>query len=88
MSNEQLAISNQQLARNNKGNILLVDDTPANLRLLTGILSEQGYKVRPACDGFQALSTAQGVTIDLILLDINMPQLAPSTKNSKKITCG
>jgi hypothetical protein len=34
MNNEQLAISNQQLARNNKGNILVVDDTPANLRLL------------------------------------------------------
>ncbi len=75
MYNEQLAISNQELARNNKGNILVVDDNPANLRLLTGILSEQGYKVRPARDGFQALSTTQSVSLDLILLDINMPQM-------------
>jgi sigma-B regulation protein RsbU (phosphoserine phosphatase) len=75
MNNEELAISNQKLARNNKCNILVVDDTPANLRLLTGILSEQGYKVRPACDGFQALSTTQSVSLDLILLDINMPEM-------------
>src|ERR687886_1993595 len=56
-------------------NILVVDDTPANLRLLVGILSEQGYTVRPARDGFQALSIAQGISLDLILLDIQMPQI-------------
>ncbi|HEY9608264.1 hybrid sensor histidine kinase/response regulator [Allocoleopsis sp.] len=56
-------------------NILVVDDTPANLRLLVGILTEQGYTVRPARDGFQALSIAQGVPLDLILLDIQMPQI-------------
>lgn len=54
-------------------NILVVDDTPANLRLLAGILTEQGYSVRPARDGNQALSIAQTVALDLILLDINMP---------------
>ncbi len=54
-------------------NILVVDDTPANLRLLAGILTQQGYNVRPARDGNQALSIAQSVALDLILLDINMP---------------
>jgi signal transduction histidine kinase len=58
-----------------KASILVVDDTPANLRLLVGLLTEQGYAVRPARDGFQALSIAQGVGIDLILLDIQMPQI-------------
>jgi signal transduction histidine kinase len=58
-----------------KANILVVDDTPANLRLLVGLLTEQGYAVRPARDGFQALSIAQGVGLDLILLDIQMPQI-------------
>lgn len=58
-----------------KANILLVDDTPANLRLLAGILTEQGYTVQPAREGSQALSIAQGVSLNLILLDIMMPQM-------------
>ncbi|MCC3406791.1 MAG: response regulator [Microcoleus sp. PH2017_10_PVI_O_A] len=56
-------------------NILVVDDTLANLQLLVGLLTEHGYKVRPAKDGFQALSATQTAPIDLILLDINMPQM-------------
>jgi two-component system, NtrC family, sensor kinase len=55
--------------------ILVVDDLPANLRLLAGILAEQGYNVRPARDGLQALSIAQNIPIDLILLDIMMPEM-------------
>ncbi len=55
------------------GNILVVDDTPANLRLLAGMLSEQGYKVRPAPNGKLALMAARAAPPDLILLDINMP---------------
>lgn len=58
-----------------KANILVVDDTPANLRLLVGILSERGYTVRPARDGSQALSIARGIPLDLILLDILMPEM-------------
>lgn len=58
-----------------KSNILVVDDTLANLQLLVGILTENGYKVRPAKDGLQALSALQTAPIDLILLDINMPQM-------------
>lgn len=58
-----------------QSNILVVDDTLANLQLLVEILTEHGYKVRPAKDGLQALSTIQNVVIDLILLDINMPQM-------------
>ncbi|MEM7346439.1 MAG: response regulator, partial [Chloroflexota bacterium] len=49
--------------------ILVVDDTPANLRLLAGILTEQGYKVRPAPSGERALATVQKALPDLILLD-------------------
>ena len=56
--------------------ILVVDDTPANLRLLSGMLSEQGYKVRPAPNGELALRSAQASPPDLILLDINMPGLS------------
>ncbi len=53
--------------------ILVVDDTLANLRLLTQMLSNHGYRVRPVTDGAQALLTARSVPPDLILLDIRMP---------------
>ncbi len=53
--------------------ILIVDDTPANLRMLAEMLRKQGYKVRPAPNGKRALSTAKNELPDLILLDIMMP---------------
>lgn len=56
-------------------NILAVDDTPANLRLLIGLLQERGYTVRPAPSGTHALSVARTEAIDLILLDIMMPEM-------------
>ena len=55
--------------------ILIVDDTPDNLRLLTNILTGQGYQVRPAPNGLHALATVQKAQPDLILLDIMMPDL-------------
>jgi len=56
-----------------KANILIVDDTPDNLRLLMGILSEQGYNARLASNGPRATSTSQAAPPDLILSDIRMP---------------
>lgn len=56
-------------------NILLVDDQPKNLRLLSDLLEEQGYEVQQAINGAIAL---QAVTIsppDLVLLDIHMPDI-------------
>ena len=58
---------------NDKANILVVDDTPDNLRLLGAILTDQGYRVRKTLNGQTALKTVQTVPADLILLDINMP---------------
>lgn len=58
-----------------KASILVVDDTPANLRLLAGILAKQGYVVRPARNGDMALSSARSAPPDLILLDIMMPKM-------------
>ncbi len=56
-----------------KASILIVDDTPANLRLLAGLLTSRGYQVRPARNGKMALSSAETCAPDLILLDIMMP---------------
>ena len=56
-------------------NILVVDDTPANLRLLIGILRDVGYKVRPANNGQRALTSIEKEFPSLILLDIMMPDM-------------
>ncbi len=61
------------MALEEKTNILVVDDTPLNLDLLSEILSGNGFEVRPAKSGGLALMSAQAVTPDLILLDIMMP---------------
>lgn len=58
-----------------RGNILVVDDTPANLHLLTKLLSDNGYTVRSAPQGRMALKSIQLMPPDLILLDILMPEI-------------
>ena len=55
--------------------ILIVDDTPANLQVLAGMLKDRGYKVRPVPSGKLALLAAERDPPDLILLDINMPEM-------------
>lgn len=55
--------------------ILVVDDTPASLKLLTGILSDKGYHVRPASSGRLALRSAGVAMPDLVLLDVMMPDM-------------
>ncbi|MEH2442878.1 hybrid sensor histidine kinase/response regulator [Nostoc sp.] len=58
-----------------KKNILVVDDTPDNLRLLSAMLTAQGFEVRKALNGKMALTACQMVLPDVILLDINMPDM-------------
>jgi PleD family two-component response regulator len=55
--------------------ILIVDDTPANLNVLSAILGKRGYRVRPAINGALALKAAQKAAPDLILLDVQMPEM-------------
>ena len=56
-------------------NILVVDDTAANLQLLTGMLKGRGYRVRPVSSGEMALRAVETHAPDLILLDISMPDM-------------
>ncbi|HTT61997.1 MAG TPA: hybrid sensor histidine kinase/response regulator [Bryobacteraceae bacterium] len=58
-----------------KPDILVVDDTPANLRLLSEMLKAQGYKPRLVPSGKLALKAARAIPPDLILLDIRMPEM-------------
>ncbi|MEG3869258.1 EAL domain-containing protein [Microcoleus sp. Z1_B2] len=60
-------------ATNYRGNILIVDDLPDNLRLLRDTLRAEGYKVRSATTGAMALRAAQSPSTELILLDIKLP---------------
>jgi sigma-B regulation protein RsbU (phosphoserine phosphatase) len=55
--------------------ILVVDDVAANLQVLTGMLKDRGYKARPVPSGKLALLAARKDRPDLILLDINMPDM-------------
>lgn len=56
-------------------NVLVVDDTPDNIRVLTGIIERLGYEVRPATSGAQALQAVEHDPPDLVLLDITMPEM-------------
>ncbi|BAY31606.1 multi-sensor hybrid histidine kinase [Nostoc carneum NIES-2107] len=56
-------------------NILLVDDNPDNLRLLAKMLESEGYVLRKSLSGRMALQAAQREVPDLILLDVNMPEM-------------
>jgi len=55
--------------------ILVVDDNRVDLQLLVGILANQGYQVHPACSGIEALGIIQTVAIDLVLLNIRLPEI-------------
>ncbi|MET0100210.1 MAG: response regulator [Sedimenticola sp.] len=55
------------------GEILVVDDAAANLKLVSEMLAAQGYRVRPANSGELALTTISVKRPDLVLLDVRMP---------------
>src|SRR5712671_5867598 len=59
-----------------RGGIMVVDDQPANLKLLEVMLQRHGYEVRSFPRGRLALAAAAQNPPDLILLDINMPEMS------------
>src|ERR1041385_8826823 len=61
--------------KQDKGNIILVDDQPDNLRLLEDMLRRQGYHVRSFPRGRLGIAAAGQNPADLILMDINMPEM-------------
>lgn len=58
-----------------RGTLLAVDDTPANLVLLVGILERAGYEVRAANSASRALRVLDRETPELLLLDVDMPEM-------------
>ena len=61
------------LGTRNTSTVLVVDDSEANRRLLSDLLSVHGYTVRTACDGASCLAAIAESPVDLILLDVIMP---------------
>ena len=61
------------LGTRNTSTVLVVDDSEANRRLLSDLLSVHGYTVRTACDGASCLAAIAESAVDLILLDVIMP---------------
>jgi CheY-like chemotaxis protein len=55
--------------------ILVVDDDPGLMRLVSAILRSAGYVVTTAADGSEALETMRSAEVDAIVLDLRMPVL-------------
>lgn len=58
-----------------KGKILIVDDIPENLKVLSKTLQQEGYQVRAVTSGPMALRVVQNTQPDIVLLDIKMPDM-------------
>lgn len=58
-----------------RASVLVVDDTPANLEILTQMLKDKGHRPRPVPSGAMALRAAEHEPPDLVLMDINMPEM-------------
>jgi two-component system cell cycle response regulator DivK len=56
-------------------NILYIEDNPDNLMLIQRALEARGYKFFPAVNGLDGIAVAEQEEIDLILLDINLPDI-------------
>jgi CheY-like chemotaxis protein len=59
-----------------KTSILLVDDDAGGIETLTDILTEKGFRVTVACDGYTAISRIEEEVFDMILMDIKMPGIS------------
>jgi DNA-binding NtrC family response regulator len=55
--------------------VLLVDDKPNNLEVLSALLRQEGYEVRVARSGDEALAEVRGITPDAIITDLKMPKM-------------
>jgi two-component system NtrC family sensor kinase len=73
--NFQEQVFSSYLTSQKKQTILLVDDTPANLKMVGDFLTDSGFEVRVAKSGLQALKILENISPDMILLDVMMPEI-------------
>jgi two-component system, cell cycle response regulator DivK len=67
--------SSSKMPDSKKGTILYVEDNPDNRNLIRRVLNAEGYSVVEAAHAAQAIATLENETVDLILMDINMPDM-------------
>lgn len=67
----------------NKGTILYVEDNPDNRSLIRRVLESEDYSIIEAVNANQALEKLEGGNIDLVLMDINMPDMDGYTLTAK-----
>lgn len=72
---EKPSLAAESLSDIPKLNILVADDCEINIKLISTILTGQGHAVMCARDGLEAVDIAGRMSIDLILMDVNMPKL-------------
>lgn len=63
------------IASGRKGTVLIVDDTPDNLTFTTHSLRKLGIECLTALRGWECMEIAKNKSVDLILLDLRMPQM-------------
>jgi len=66
-----------------KGTVLYVEDNPDNRNLIRRVLSAEGYSMKEAVNATQALESLEKGGIDVILMDINMPDMDGYTLTAK-----
>jgi len=72
--------------------VLIIDDEPDLVKLTSFRLTKAGYKVVAATDGKKGLESASRIKPDLIILDINLPEISGdevcrALKNDEKLKC-
>ena len=58
-----------------KRNILCIEDNPDNMTLVKRVLESRGYRLLEAANGLDGIATAEREDVDLVLLDINLPDI-------------
>ncbi len=71
------------MAEQNKGTVLYVEDNSDNRNLIRRVLGAEGYSVVDAVNAGQAIGRLEETKIDLILMDINMPDMDGYTLTTK-----
>jgi CheY-like chemotaxis protein len=61
---------------NDMNDMLVVDDNPVLVSVLSEIFRELGYSVRAASDGFEALAAIRNRVPDILISDLNMPHMS------------
>jgi len=63
------------MEKSSRANVLIVDDSSTNIRVVSNILSTLNYKIYIAKNGIQALNLLSKLSPDVILMDVQMPNM-------------